>query len=158
MLSALNYNESDMLQEGGFDVPSSHAFSTLDGLLGSASAPGMRLPDLLDGDMNQEAYIEAGQELQLSPQAFPNSGDAFPVRESSPLTGLNDSHVKADIKSKASENTNTLVVDKLKVKGARPVKATSPNRPGTQPCPTCGKVFSNSSALTKHKLTHSDER
>lgn len=44
------------------------------------------------------------------------------------------------------------------MKGTRPVKATSPNRPGTQPCPTCGKVFSNSSALTKHKLTHSDER
>ncbi|KAL5972193.1 hypothetical protein TSMEX_000061 [Taenia solium] len=25
-------------------------------------------------------------------------------------------------------------------------------------CPTCSKVFSNSSAIAKHKLTHSDER
>ncbi|XP_054714606.1 uncharacterized protein LOC129224210 [Uloborus diversus] len=161
MLSALNYNESDMLQEGGFDVPSSHNFSTLDGLLSSASAPGMRLPDLLDGDINQETYIEAGQELQLSPHNFPKMGDSFAIRESSPLTGLtgDNSQIKTEIKSKVIESTsNTLGLDKLKVKGARPVKATSPNRPGTQPCPTCGKVFSNSSALTKHKLTHSDER
>ncbi|XP_015926760.1 zinc finger protein 541 [Parasteatoda tepidariorum] len=159
MLSALNYTESDMLQEGGFDVPSSHTFSTLDGLLGTATAPGMRLPDLLDGEINQEAYIEAGQELQLSPQTFPSANDAFAVRENSPLTGLSDNTlIKAEIKNKVTENASTtLVVDKLKVK-ARPVKATSPNRPGTQPCPTCGKVFSNSSALTKHKLTHSDER
>ncbi|GIY07467.1 zinc finger protein 541 [Caerostris extrusa] len=90
--------------------------------------------DLLDGDMNQEAYMETGQDLQLSPQAFHNSGDTFAVRESSPLTGLGD---------------NTQITN-----GARPVKATSPNRPGTQPCPTCGKIFSNSSALTKHKQDH----
>jgi len=25
-------------------------------------------------------------------------------------------------------------------------------------CPVCGKIFNNSSALAKHKLTHSDER
>ena len=25
-------------------------------------------------------------------------------------------------------------------------------------CPACGKVFNNSSALAKHKLTHSSER
>ena len=25
-------------------------------------------------------------------------------------------------------------------------------------CPMCGKMFNNSSALAKHKLTHSDER
>ncbi|CAL1266686.1 unnamed protein product [Larinioides sclopetarius] len=159
MLSALNYNDSDMLQEGGFDVSSSHTFSTLDGLLGATGTGGMRLPDLLDGDMNQEAYMETGQDLQLSPQAFHNSSDTFTVRESSPLAGLTDNtQIKPEIKNKPSESANTLVVEKLKVKGARPVKATSPSRPGTQPCPTCGKVFSNSSALTKHKLTHSDER
>ncbi|GFQ87091.1 mitotic deacetylase-associated SANT domain protein [Trichonephila clavata] len=158
MLSALSYNDSDMLQEGGFDVSSSHTFNTLDGLLGSTGAGSMRLPDLLDGDMNQEAYMETGQDLQLSPQTFHNSGDTFAVRESSPLTGLNDNtQIKTEMKNKPSESS-TLLVDKLKVKGARPAKATSPNRPGTQPCPTCGKVFSNSSALTKHKLTHSDER
>lgn len=92
MLSALNYNESDMLQEGGFDVSSTHSF-TLDGLLGTGSAPGM---DLLDGDMNQEAYMETGQDLQLSPQSFANNSDAFNVRENSPLSGINDtSHIKA---------------------------------------------------------------
>lgn len=91
MLSALNYNESDMLQEGGFDVSSTHSF-TLDGLLGTGGAPGM---DLLDGDINQESYMETGQDLQLSPQSFPKIGDVFTVRENSPLTGLNDStHIK----------------------------------------------------------------
>lgn len=91
MLSALNYNESDMLQEGGFDVSSTHSF-TLDGLLGTGGAPGM---DLLDGDINQESYMETGQDLQLSPQSFPKISDVFSVRESSPLTGVNDSaHIK----------------------------------------------------------------
>ena len=91
MLSALNYNESDMLQEGGFDVSSTHSF-TLDGLLGTGGAPGM---DLLDGDINQESYMETGQDLQLSPQSFPKISDVFSVRESSPLTGMNDStHIK----------------------------------------------------------------
>ncbi|KAG8190117.1 hypothetical protein JTE90_026687 [Oedothorax gibbosus] len=144
MLSALNYSDSEL---GGFDT--GHSFGgALDGLLG---ASGVRLPDLLD----QEAYMET----DLSPQpAFHGGGDAFSVRENSPLASIAD-NVKTDIKNKISENSNTsLVVDKLKVKNSRPVKATSPSRPGTQPCPTCGKVFSNSSALTKHKLTHSDER
>ncbi|GIX66669.1 mitotic deacetylase-associated SANT domain protein [Caerostris darwini] len=158
MLSALNYNDSDMLQEGGFDVSSNHTFSTLDGLLGTSGTSGM-VSDLLDGDMNQEAYMETGQDLQLSPQAFHNSGDTFAVRESSPLTGLVDNaQITNDIKIKTENTATTLIVEKYKIKGARPVKATSPNRPGTQPCPTCGKIFSNSSALTKHKLTHSDER
>ncbi|KAG6794849.1 hypothetical protein HZU73_09841 [Apis mellifera caucasica] len=46
---------------------------------------------------------------------------------------------------------------KLGVKKPRP-KASSPNRQGPQQCQVCGKVFNNASALTKHKLTHSDER
>lgn len=76
MLSGLGYSDGDM----GFDVP------TLDGLLGAGGGPGL----MLDGDMNQEAYMEAGQDLQLSPQAFHSSGDTFVVRESSPMTVLND--------------------------------------------------------------------
>ncbi|KAG5320551.1 ZN541 protein, partial [Acromyrmex heyeri] len=46
---------------------------------------------------------------------------------------------------------------KLGVKKSR-LKASSPNRQGPQQCQICGKVFNNASALTKHKLTHSDER
>ncbi|KAL6265462.1 hypothetical protein P5V15_002258, partial [Pogonomyrmex californicus] len=46
---------------------------------------------------------------------------------------------------------------KLGVKKSR-LKACSPNRQGPQQCQVCGKVFNNASALTKHKLTHSDER
>ena len=47
--------------------------------------------------------------------------------------------------------------EKPRSKG-RPAKVTgSPARHGVH-CPVCGKMFNNSSALAKHKLTHSDER
>ncbi|XP_037081324.1 zinc finger protein 541-like [Pollicipes pollicipes] len=39
-----------------------------------------------------------------------------------------------------------------------PSKSLSPPRSGPQNCQVCGKSFSNASALTKHRLTHSDER
>ncbi|XP_067941501.1 zinc finger protein 541-like [Watersipora subatra] len=39
----------------------------------------------------------------------------------------------------------------------RPSKNMSPRSYGAQ-CPICAKTFNNSSALAKHKLTHSDER
>lgn len=162
MLSAINYTESDMLQEGGFDVPVTSAFGNLDGLLssigGGVNASGMRLPDLLDGDGSQEPYMDTTQDLQLSPESFAAGTEGFTVENSS-LSRITDSGTVecTEENTKPPDAGNSSLPDKLRAKG-RPVKATSPSRPGTQPCPTCGKVFSNSSALTKHKLTHSDER
>ncbi|CAH1792207.1 unnamed protein product [Owenia fusiformis] len=52
--------------------------------------------------------------------------------------------------------TQLQLPEKPRGKG-RPSKSGSPGRPGVS-CPTCGKQFNNSSALAKHKLTHSDER
>ena len=46
-----------------------------------------------------------------------------------------------------------------KHKTHKPAKGqTSPARPNSLQCPTCSKTFTNSSALAKHRLTHSDER
>lgn len=46
-----------------------------------------------------------------------------------------------------------------KPKSHKPAKGqTSPARLGSLQCPTCSKTFTNSSALAKHRLTHSDER
>ncbi|XP_066597928.1 zinc finger protein 541-like isoform X2 [Prorops nasuta] len=59
--------------------------------------------------------------------------------------------------SSEESRTGTGEPGKLGVKKSRP-KASSPNRQGPQQCQVCGKVFNNASALTKHKLTHSDER
>ncbi|XP_023239416.1 uncharacterized protein LOC111638023 [Centruroides sculpturatus] len=162
MLSAINYTESDMLQEGGFDVPVTSTFGNLDGLLnsigGGVNASSMRLPDLLDGDGSQEPYIDTAQDLQLSPESFTTGAEGFSVENSS-LNRITESGAVdcTDESTKPPDAGSSSLPDKLRGKG-RPVKATSPSRPGTQPCPTCGKVFSNSSALTKHKLTHSDER
>lgn len=40
----------------------------------------------------------------------------------------------------------------------RPAKAGGPLSRNGATCPICSKHFNNSSALAKHKLTHSDER
>ena len=47
--------------------------------------------------------------------------------------------------------------DKPRGKG-RPAKSGGPGGARGVSCPVCGKAFNNSSALAKHKLTHSDER
>lgn len=57
-----------------------------------------------------------------------------------------------------TDSNHTSGDHELKKKGkGRPCKGTSPGRYGVQ-CPVCGKTFNNSSALAKHKLTHSEER
>ena len=58
--------------------------------------------------------------------------------------------------SLANPSSTTPAPDKPRGKG-RPAKTGSPGRPTVQ-CPVCSKAFNNSSALAKHKLTHSDER
>lgn len=46
---------------------------------------------------------------------------------------------------------------KAKGKNRQPKAQVSPSKTMIQ-CPTCNKAFNNSSALAKHRLTHSDER
>ncbi|XP_065307592.2 zinc finger protein 541-like [Dermacentor albipictus] len=151
MLSAINYGEDEVLHEG-FEVP----FGSLDGLLRlpprPATAPADPSPFDLLGD----------SELQLSPpQAFgaathaPDSG----VGSSGDPTGASLSLPCISLPS--DKDLGRLSPALSAAAGMRPITKVGGNggrAPSAQPCPVCGKVFGNSSALTKHKLTHSDER
>ncbi|KAL3183708.1 hypothetical protein MRX96_033792 [Rhipicephalus microplus] len=145
MLSAINYGEDEVLNEG-FEVP----FGSLDGLLRlpprPATAPADASPFDLLGD----------SELQLSPpQAFVvgSSGDPPGASLSLPCISLPSDKEMGRLSpalSAAAAATGIRPIAKVGGNGGR--------APSAQPCPVCGKVFGNSSALTKHKLTHSDER
>lgn len=164
MLSAIDYSEHDILQEGGFDVP----FGPLEGLL--------RLPPQQGGPPSDPNFDLLGDtELQLSPHTFsavdtssalgPVSDEAerqVQAARSSSCTTPVATILQGD-SSKESEEKLQAVQAALQQLGPRPTLKPGPTpgngrAPSTQPCPVCGKVFANSSALTKHKLTHSDER
>ncbi|XP_012055019.1 PREDICTED: uncharacterized protein LOC105618089 [Atta cephalotes] len=106
------------------------------------------------GNGNLELFdSESGPDLTLSPQTFTSTAEAF-INDNSDSLG-----VPGDNDTGSSEESRAGGGDpgKLGVKKSR-LKASSPNRQGPQQCQICGKVFNNASALTKHKLTHSDER
>ena len=75
--------------------------------------------------------------------------------------------------SPPESNASSASSDRPRLKAASPSSSTSSGRAGRPPrgsrgsqggarerasCTLCGKMFNNSSALAKHKLTHSDER
>ncbi|CAN7995374.1 unnamed protein product [Ixodes hexagonus] len=159
MLSAINYGEDEVLQEG-FEVP----FGSLDGLLRLPPRPATAPADPSPFDLLGDA------ELQLSPQSFGTAADAVGSlggHASDTGVGGHDPGTSGPL----SCGTGLLIkqeVDRMSPVVAQPM-ADLPVRtllkvggngraPSAQPCPVCGKVFSSSSALTKHKLTHSDER
>ncbi|XP_031786670.1 uncharacterized protein LOC100123674 isoform X2 [Nasonia vitripennis] len=114
----------------------------------------LRLGAATAGNGNLELFdSESGPDLTLSPQTFTSTAEAF-INDNSDSLG-----VPGDNDTGSGEESRPGVGDpsKLGVKKPRP-KASSPNRQGPQQCQVCGKVFNNASALTKHKLTHSDER
>uniref|UniRef100_T1IPX5 Transcriptional-regulating factor 1 n=1 Tax=Strigamia maritima TaxID=126957 RepID=T1IPX5_STRMM len=156
MLSAINYTDSV------FDVNVGSLSGLDEGLIGNlgvstSGAGNNSCLDLFDGDTGQDTYMENNQDLQLSPQTFSNNPDAF--NENSNLSSIaeNNADNAGNNEEVKSSDLNQLSIDKARLKG-KPTKSTSPNRQGVQTCFQCGKVFSNSSALAKHKLTHSDER
>ncbi|XP_067210599.1 zinc finger protein 541 isoform X4 [Linepithema humile] len=114
----------------------------------------LRLGAAGTGNGNLELFdSESGPDLTLSPQTFTSTAEAF-INDNSDSLG-----VPGDNDTGSSEESRAGAGDpgKLGVKKPRP-KPSSPNRQGPQQCQVCGKVFNNASALTKHKLTHSDER
>lgn len=151
MLSAINYGEDEVLQEG-FEVP----FGSLDGLLRlpprPATAPADPSPFDLLGD----------NELQLSPpQAFGTATHASDTGVASSTEPPGASMALSCMGLPSDKDLGRLSPALSAAAGMRPmpkVGTTGGRAPSAQPCPVCGKVFGNSSALTKHKLTHSDER
>uniref|UniRef100_A0ABD2WSP6 Transcriptional-regulating factor 1 n=1 Tax=Trichogramma kaykai TaxID=54128 RepID=A0ABD2WSP6_9HYME len=114
----------------------------------------LRLGAATTGNGNLDLFdSESGPDLTLSPQTFTSTAEAF-INDNSNSLG-----VPGDNDTGSGEDTKVSTGDtsKLGIKKPRP-KASSPNRQGPQQCQVCGKVFNNASALTKHKLTHSDER
>ena len=85
--------------------------------------------------------------LERSRQSSPGgAGDASTGHQLEPLAQSGDLAM-----------TSVTATNKPRGKG-RPSKiAGSVAKQGVY-CPVCGKIFNNSSALAKHKLTHSDER
>ncbi|CAN7994049.1 unnamed protein product [Ixodes pacificus] len=159
MLSAINYGEDEVLQEG-FEVP----FGSLDGLLRLPPRPATAPADPSPFDLLGDA------ELQLSPQSFGTAADAVgslgghgsdtgvgghDPGTSGPLSCGGGLLIKQEV-----DRMSPLVAQPMAEPPARTLLKVGGNgrAPSAQPCPVCGKVFSSSSALTKHKLTHSDER
>ncbi|XP_074115296.1 uncharacterized protein LOC141537969 [Cotesia typhae] len=114
----------------------------------------LRLGSATTGNSNLELFdSESGPDLTLSPQTFTSTAEAF-INDNSDSLGVPGEN---DMGSSEESRPGTGDPGKLGVKKPRP-KPSSPNRQGPQQCQVCGKVFNNASALTKHKLTHSDER
>jgi hypothetical protein len=94
MLSAINYNETEMLHEGGFDV-TGNLGNIDDGLLSgmtSTQNPPNSTFDLFDGDGNvNDAYnMEATQDLQLPSDSFPEHSSGFSIGDNSNLSAAGE--------------------------------------------------------------------
>ncbi|KAI4496652.1 hypothetical protein M0804_000462 [Polistes exclamans] len=114
----------------------------------------LRLGPAAAGNGSLELFDnESGPDLTLSPQTFTSTAEAF-INDNSDSLGVPGDN---DTGSSEESKTGTGDLGKRGVKRPRS-KASSPVRQGPQQCQVCGKVFSNASALTKHKLTHSNER
>lgn len=95
MLSAINYNDSDMLQDGGFDVSMPASLPNLeDGLLSNMTAsgnvrlsenPGATTFDLFDGNVAEPYNMES-----LSPQPFHDANPSFNMADNSSLGTVGD--------------------------------------------------------------------
>ncbi|XP_046375534.2 transcriptional-regulating factor 1-like isoform X3 [Haliotis rufescens] len=160
MLSAINYNDSDMLPDSAFDMNAANSAPNLphldDGILGSMGNPAQNIRlteghpthsfDLFDSNVHDT--------LSLSPQPF--SDPSFSVTDTSNLSATTgDSEGSGERRQSVESPTDG--ASKAKGKNRQPKAQVSPSKTMIQ-CPTCNKAFNNSSALAKHRLTHSDER
>ncbi|XP_052057998.1 uncharacterized protein LOC127698551 isoform X3 [Mytilus californianus] len=145
MLSAINY-ENDILPEA-LDVNLAGPLPQLDdGILSNMGAPG----DLFDGEGNvNDPYSMDDYSPQTSHDFGGFSSDGY--------GGIDSDHGLSN-QADPGQGLEGLKQQK-KPKSHKPAKGqTSPARLGSLQCPTCSKTFTNSSALAKHRLTHSDER
>ncbi|KAL5008597.1 hypothetical protein ScPMuIL_014178 [Solemya velum] len=165
MLSAINYNENEILQDGPFEVGVGSLPALDDGILENMNTtgnirltenPGSSTFDLFDGEgnVNDSYNMES-----LSPQPFQDHSATFGLADSNNIASVADTEKAGNPGLSNSTNPIEQPSNPPKQKSkSRPVKSQgSPSRLLLQ-CQQCGKSFNNSSALAKHKLTHSDER
>ncbi|KAK7502754.1 hypothetical protein BaRGS_00006004 [Batillaria attramentaria] len=147
MLSAINYTDNEMLNDSAFDINNS-------------AAPGLaQLDDNFLSGLGNPASGQAG-----------NSFDLFDSGVSDPLSPFGDAGLSIDstsLQAMDSERNSDSTVDDAKATGKiggskksqqKESELGSPGKNTPAQCNTCGKQFNNYSALTKHRLTHSDER
>lgn len=125
--------------ENATSTPNSFTTSSLDGYLnaGQGGPSSNHSFDLLDSD----SFSEMPNNLSPSCQ-----------------TTYDDNSGHTSYVDKQKQQSTTPVIDRNT--GAHPpTRKKRKNGPPVRPaCGDCGKEFSNQSALSKHKLTHSDER
>ena len=144
MLSAINYNENDILPES-LDVNLGEPLPNLDdGILSNMGAPG----DLFDGEGNvNDPYSMDDYSPQTSHDFGGFGSDGYGIDSDHGMSNPDPGRPLEGFKQQKKHKTH------------KPAKGqTSPARPNSLQCPTCSKTFTNSSALAKHRLTHSDER
>lgn len=91
------------------------------------------------------------------PYVSPVHSAVSPVSSLEERRSTNSPAVKSDSSSPApGEDPDSKKLAQSKLKG-KPKPATGASKPEIK-CEQCGKTFTSSSALAKHKLTHSDER
>ncbi|KAG1685704.1 Zinc finger protein 541 [Nymphon striatum] len=168
-------------------VGSNHITSADDNLLNagpssisSTCSSGLRPPsntnfELFDEESSRDNYAESGQDLRLSPQT---SGNSTSAHTESFIVNINRNLIPTNINVTAANSKPISTANLVEINHINPVnhqrtspvipttkpggkptsKRTYAGKSGTIPCQLCEKMFSSSSALTKHKLTHSDER
>ena len=144
LISGLNFNHSDVLREGGFmsygSSPAENATST----------PNSFTTSSLDG------YLNGGQ-------GGHSSNHSFDLLDSDSFSEMPNT-LSPSCQTTYEDSSGQTYVDKHKQSAldrnsVGPIRKKRKNGPPVRPsCPDCGKEFSNQSALSKHKLTHSDER
>jgi hypothetical protein len=128
--------------------------------------------DLFDANSNMSEY---NIDSQLSPQSYTDNASNFNLpggatglaAAGQENTGQSEGpHQSGPQSSGASSSSDGSETAREMAAPAAPVERRGKGRPakqnnGTRPgvhCAVCGKSFNNSSALAKHKLTHSEER
>ncbi|KAH3844346.1 hypothetical protein DPMN_086604, partial [Dreissena polymorpha] len=148
MLSAINYSENEILHDSTFDM-SSNLGNLDDGIL-SGIGHSSRL-----GDNPSEQF-----------GLFDEDGDSLNMETLSPNNLILDTGSLAGVHESGDSNISDHSQSydegkkgKGRGKNGKGSQQLSPGKGGGNlECNLCHKIFNNTSALAKHKLTHSDER
>jgi hypothetical protein len=117
-----------------------------------------------DEQLNNMPYLPFNQSIKLEPDSSSSSASS--------LNFLHSSNKSIKTKSKSASNLDMYNSSEENITNSNQMNDSSIQYPPgsssnndlnsmffmSQGCPECGKVFTNKSALAKHRLVHSDER
>ncbi|CAL8105974.1 unnamed protein product [Calicophoron daubneyi] len=152
---------SSIIVEPMTTVPTSHQ----DNMELSTSALSSAVENVSLGNLLGPEYtavvVRANQQQQQ--QLHIRDQGTFAARSLPPSESDSNSQTLSSVGGKPALPPPAPLADHSDIKtGAQPTRSTLPssssNSRGSLRCPFCDKAFSNSSAIAKHKLTHSQER